>query len=196
MSDELFSNEEMKDRISLYIIGAMTSEEVYQFEQDLIDGKIDMIEFKTQSENIASFAEEIAESMPLPRLVLKEKILNEIGRIENGISFPILSYPLRGENIEWIDSGFPGITIRPMHLNKETGYITMMVKLLPGAKTPRHKHNGYETFFVLEGDLQTDNIEMLKGDYNVTEDGDIHVETFTKTGCIGIIQTMFQDQYF
>lgn len=135
MSDELFSNEEMKDRISLYIIGAMTSEEVYQFEQDLIDGKIDMIEFKTQSENIASFAEEIAESMPLPRLVLKEKILNEIGRIENGISFPILSYPLRGENIEWIDSGFPGITIRPMHLNKETGYITMMVKLLPGAKT-------------------------------------------------------------
>lgn len=73
MSDELFSNEEMKDRISLYIIGAMTSEEVYQFEQDLIDGKIDMIEFKTQSENIASFAEEIAESMPLPRLVLKEK---------------------------------------------------------------------------------------------------------------------------
>lgn len=37
---------------------------------------------------------------------------------------------------------------------------------------------------------------MLKGDYNVTEDGDIHVETFTKTGCIGIIQTMFQDQYF
>ena len=67
------------------------------------------------------------------------------------------------------------------------GFGTYILKMDPGAKSLSHIHQGYEEFFVIDGELQdADNKIFKKGDFVTFEPGTEH-NSHTKNGCLLIV---------
>tara|TARA_B100001175_G_scaffold237799_1_gene204114 strand:+ start:118 stop:465 length:348 start_codon:yes stop_codon:yes gene_type:complete len=67
------------------------------------------------------------------------------------------------------------------------GFGTYILKMDAGAKSLSHIHQGYEEFYVVEGDLQdADGKIFKKGDF-VTFEPDTKHDSYTKNGCLLIV---------
>ena len=67
------------------------------------------------------------------------------------------------------------------------GFGTYILKMDAGAKSLSHIHQGYEEFYVVEGDLQdADGKIFKKGDF-VTFEPDTEHNSYTKNGCLLIV---------
>ena len=70
---------------------------------------------------------------------------------------------------------------------KKGGYGTYILKMDPGAKSLPHEHQGYEEFFVIDGELEdSDGKIFKKGDFVTFEPGSTH-NSHTKNGCLLIV---------
>ncbi len=74
----------------------------------------------------------------------------------------------------WKQSGFPGITIRALYVDRARGRETMLVRMEAGASYLPHHHEGVEESFVLEGDIACDGETLTAGDYHRAEAGTYH----------------------
>jgi quercetin dioxygenase-like cupin family protein len=54
----------------------------------------------------------------------------------------------------WQSTAAAGVEVRPLHVDPERKYVTMLVKMAPGSSYPGHAHAGLEECFVLDGDLR------------------------------------------
>ena len=67
------------------------------------------------------------------------------------------------------------------------GFGTYILKMDAGAKSLSHMHEGYEEFYVIDGDLQdVDGKIFKKGDFVTFEPGTKH-NSHTKNGCLLIV---------
>ena len=67
------------------------------------------------------------------------------------------------------------------------GFGTYILKMDPGAKSLHHVHQGYEEFYVIDGELQdVDGKIFKKGDFVTFEPGTEH-NSLTKNGCLLIV---------
>ena len=67
------------------------------------------------------------------------------------------------------------------------GFGTYILKMNPGSKSLPHIHQGYEEFYVIEGELQdADGKVFKKGDFVTFEPGTEH-SSHTKNGCLLIV---------
>jgi anti-sigma factor ChrR (cupin superfamily) len=67
------------------------------------------------------------------------------------------------------------------------GFGTYVLKMDAGAKSLPHIHQGYEEFYVIEGELQdADGKVFKKGDFVTFEPGTEH-NSHTKNGCLLIV---------
>lgn len=71
----------------------------------------------------------------------------------------------------WKPAGFPGVMRRKLHKDPQTGYVTMLVRMEPGASIGSHVHSRDEQCYVLEGDLWMDGKPYYAGDFLVSEGG-------------------------
>lgn len=76
-----------------------------------------------------------------------------------------------------------GIVFKPLFEDASRQYVTLLVRMEPGARYPSHVHTDVEELFVLAGDLQVSGFSMRPGDYCRADLGTTHSETFTNTGC-------------
>ena len=58
------------------------------------------------------------------------------------------------EALPWRPTPFPGVEVKVLMQDRETGMMTSLTRLAPGAVLPDHTHVGIEQSFVLEGTLQ------------------------------------------
>ena len=71
--------------------------------------------------------------------------------------------------------------------DKNTGAGSYILKMAPGARSLNHKHQNYEEFYVLDGELiDEDNTTFNKGDFISYKPGSQH-SSFSKKGCLLLV---------
>jgi anti-sigma factor ChrR (cupin superfamily) len=65
----------------------------------------------------------------------------------------LASHLVRTSEMTWQPIRYPGCYIKTLLIDKETGLLTVLLKMDPGAELPDHEHAMLEQTYVLEGRL-------------------------------------------
>jgi quercetin dioxygenase-like cupin family protein len=75
----------------------------------------------------------------------------------------------------------------PVTYDEKTGCGSYYFQMLPGCETKLHVHQGYEEFYVLEGEaIESDGTVIKTGDFISFPPGSYH-NTRTETGCLVLV---------
>ena len=69
------------------------------------------------------------------------------------------------DSMPWEPTRFPGIEIKTLLKDTETGLLTTLVKMAPGARLPDHEHVEIEQTWILQGSLADHEGEVTAGNY-------------------------------
>ena len=103
---------------------------------------------------------------------------------------PMASRFVEVAQLPWKKTPHAGVEIKPLLIERETGLMTMLVKMAPGAKLPDHEHVLIEQTYVLEGSLVCGEGECKAGDYVWRPAGSRHEAWGGPQG--GLMLAMFQ----
>ncbi|MBM3370017.1 MAG: hypothetical protein FJY46_04600 [Betaproteobacteria bacterium] len=78
---------------------------------------------------------------------------------------PLASRYLDIDALPWMPSRFPGVDIKVLMTDPETGLHTSLTRFAPGASLPDHEHVGIEQSWVLEGRLVDEEGECRAGQF-------------------------------
>ena len=67
--------------------------------------------------------------------------------------------------LPWNPTGHPGVEMKVLLEDKESGLLTALFRWQPGAVLPLHEHVEIEQTYVLEGSIVDDEGEVRKGDF-------------------------------
>lgn len=79
----------------------------------------------------------------------------------------------RSSEQQWISAGYDGAQRAILRVTKASGR-TSIVKLVAGAKGPKHRHQAGEDLLVLSGRVRIAGETLGPGDYLYTEPGEEH----------------------
>ncbi len=100
---------------------------------------------------------------------------------------PGFSLLARGDEV-WTPTAVPGFSVRVLSVNPAEKYRMLLGRLEPGTAFPRHRHvAGPEHLYLVSGDLVTEGIAMVPGDFVRAEPGTDHRTLFSPTGCVALI---------
>ena len=78
---------------------------------------------------------------------------------------PLASRYVEVEALPWESTRFPGIEFKTLLIDPQTGMLTSLVRLAPGATLPDHEHVQIEQTYVLEGRLLDYHGEVTSGNF-------------------------------
>lgn len=78
------------------------------------------------------------------------------------------------DELPWQQTSFPGVEIKILMQNQDTGLLTALTRFAPGAKLPKHEHTDLEQSFVIEGSLVDEEGSATAGNYVWRPAGSIH----------------------
>ena len=78
-------------------------------------------------------------------------------------------------DLPWKPTGYPGVDMKILLEDKESGLLTALFRWKPGSELPLHEHVEIEQTFVLEGSVVDDEGEVRKGDYVWRPKGNRHL---------------------
>ena len=104
------------------------------------------------------------------------------------------SHVVRPADMEWKQTRFPGCEVKGLLLDEESGLVTALMRLAPGAVLPDHEHVKIEQTYMLEGRLvdkegPMTGLSVGPGEFVWREAGSRHV-VCTAEG--GLMLAMFQ----
>lgn len=214
-------SDESREIAALYALGILDS--VESFETHLLDGctacREDVRTFRTVLESMCvnaapqvspppSVKRRIMDSIRTPEVVpsLQEdsnpgpsesadgvQIWKQWSRTAGSELAPGL-FTLRSSEGTWEDTDVDGVRVRPLYVDPDRGYVTMLVRMDPGASYPSHVHAGAEECYVLEGDLEVAGASLTAGDYQRAESDSLHGVQSTKSGCLLLITSSQHDR--
>ncbi|MCL4182769.1 MAG: cupin domain-containing protein [Burkholderiaceae bacterium] len=79
------------------------------------------------------------------------------------------------ESLPWKPTPTPGVDMKILLQDKETGLLTALFRWEPGTVLPLHEHVEIEQTFVLDGSIVDEEGEVRKGDYVWRPAGNRHV---------------------
>jgi len=88
-------------------------------------------------------------------------------------SHPLASRFVDIDSLPWADAG-PGNEMKVLMHDAETGLITILTRLAPGASIPFHVHEAMEQTYILEGSLKDDEGECKAGTFVIRPKGSKH----------------------
>ncbi len=68
------------------------------------------------------------------------------------------------DDTEWLKLP-PGVQVKILSEDKETGRVDMLIKFPPGYVEPRHTHESYHSICVLDGTMKVAGKTLRRGDY-------------------------------
>src|SRR5688500_20212126 len=92
---------------------------------------------------------------------------------------PLASRYVDVESLPWKPTPCPGIDMKVLLEDKETGLLTALFRWQPGSELSLHAHVEVEQTFVLEGSLVDDEGEVTAGNYVWRPKGNRHIATST-----------------
>jgi anti-sigma factor ChrR (cupin superfamily) len=91
---------------------------------------------------------------------------------------------LHADSVAWTPLDFPGVSLRVLHADPDTGATSVLTRLAPGAVIPAHLHTkADETVYVLEGDFVEDGRSHDPGTFFAGKAGVPHGPHSTVGGC-------------
>lgn len=91
---------------------------------------------------------------------------------------------VRSDDIAWEPmNNMPGVQMKVLVSDPDTGLFTGLFKLAPGAIVPDHIHNEIEQTYVLEGDFCDGDGKAIAGDFIWRPKGNRH-EAYSENGCV------------
>jgi anti-sigma factor ChrR (cupin superfamily) len=121
-------------------------------------------------------AESLAPVPPTP--ALKTRLLARVAQFEQ---LKPLADVRRNED-HWVNGGMPGVEIKQLFLEAETGRSTYLLRMQPGVRIPAHFHHDTEQCLVLKGDIGWGDLVYEEGDFIVMGKGTKHPEIRTVHG--------------
>ncbi len=88
-------------------------------------------------------------------------------------------------SMPWVDTG-PGDQMKLLMDDKDTGMLTILTRLAPGASLPFHIHEDLEQAYILEGSLKDDEGECTAGNFVIRPKGSRHSPVAPK-GCTMLV---------
>jgi len=82
----------------------------------------------------------------------------------------------------WFAHPVPGIRMRVLAMNHESGYATLLLDVEPGTRFPPHHHTGAEECYVISGSVYSYGRRMGPGDFLHADGGTDHGELWTDEG--------------
>ena len=79
------------------------------------------------------------------------------------------------ESLPWKPTPTPGVDMKVLLQDKETGLLTALFRWQPGTELPLHEHVEIEQTFVLEGSIVDEEGEVRNGDYVWRPAGNRHI---------------------
>ena len=89
------------------------------------------------------------------------------------------------ETLPWVETS-PGSKMKVIYHDPESGLLTILSKLAPGAGIPPHVHEDLEQTFVLEGSLVDDEGECTAGNFVIRAKGSRH-SPIAPNGCTMLV---------
>ena len=89
------------------------------------------------------------------------------------------------DDLPWQETRFPGVTMKVLLEDKDTGLVTGLFRFQPGAKLPFHEHVAIEQTWVLEGSLVDEEGEAKAGEYVWRPAGNQH-NAWAPNGCLAL----------
>jgi putative transcriptional regulator len=183
--------DEVKALAPLYALGALSQQEA-RFLNEHVEScdvcKSEIEAFESVVEEIA-FASAEVESPARTRELLLARVAEDQRpggdrSVADDQGHQLLSVMAGKGEWEVIEEG---IIAKLLSVDEETGYVTSLVKMMPGTRLPRHRHSGLEQFFVLEGDCHVNDQILGPGDYHRALSGSVHETTFTEDGTLFLL---------
>jgi anti-sigma factor ChrR (cupin superfamily) len=78
---------------------------------------------------------------------------------------PLASRYVNVTELPWQDTPWPGIFKKVLLEDKDSGLVTLLMRMEPGARLPSHEHTRIEQTYVLEGSLKDDQGEATAGNF-------------------------------
>jgi len=103
---------------------------------------------------------------------------------------PLASRFVEVAALPWEQTRFPGVDMKTLLVDRDTGVVTALMRFAPGAKLPDHEHVLIEQTYVLEGSLVCGEGECKAGDYVWRPAGSRHEAWAGSKG--GLMLAMFQ----
>lgn len=88
---------------------------------------------------------------------------------------PLASRYVGVESLPWKPTPTPGIDMKILLQDKDTGLLTALFRWAPGTALDLHEHVEIEQTYVLEGSIVDDEGEVLQGDFVWRPQGNRHL---------------------
>ena len=110
------------------------------------------------------------------------------------------SHVVRPATMEWQKTRFPGCEIKTLLIDRDSGLLTAMFRLAPGAILPDHEHVCIEQTYLLEGSLvdlegPAKGIECKQGEFIWRESHSRHT-AWAPQGCTTIAIFQVPNKFF
>lgn len=103
---------------------------------------------------------------------------------------PLASRFVAAESIPWEKTVYEGVEVKTLLVDPETGLMTQLLKMAPGAKLPDHEHVLIEQTYVMQGSLVCAEGECKAGEFVWRPAGSRHEARAGAQG--GLMIAMFQ----
>ncbi len=92
---------------------------------------------------------------------------------ETGARPAVNSIYVQASHRPWVEA-YPGVEIKTLHEDPETGLHVSLMRYAPGAFVPRHRHTAVEHIYVLEGVVEDEDGACSAGNYALRLPGCVH----------------------
>lgn len=184
----------------MYSLGLLEDGDARSFEEHLVECSICAREVDSFRETAALLPLSLQGQKPHPRvrerLMARTKPPREEG-VQVWKEWPAtpeasMHVIVAGEG-EWQSAG-EGVLAKQLYSDPARDSVTMLVRMSAGATYPAHRHAGPEQCYVLEGDLEVNDVRLGAGDYQCVPGGSIHGVTRTEHGCLLLIVSSQRDE--
>jgi len=166
-----------------YLTGELSEDARVEFERSIANG---------ENADAAKFLSPVLKaivdaSKPIePSPAIRAKVMQAIGE-EYSNKFTNDYFVQRDDASHWEDFGVPGVTMRMLFVDRENRTKKFLVRMQPGCEIPEHPHDDDEECFIIEGDLRSDELVLMPGDFMRAPAGSHHGRLFSKTGCLMLV---------
>jgi anti-sigma factor ChrR (cupin superfamily) len=192
--------DEVAESAALYALGVLSDVERSDIEQHLAQGcAICQSEIDRYCDLLATWAQG-TEVSPPPSL--RQKLLRSIRSRKDG---PRKDQPevllnksgiklLRTTRMDWNPGPGPGIWTKVLFDDKENDVSTLLLRMSAGSLYPPHRHRGVEEVYVLEGELHVEGMDLVAGDFCLSQPESVHQSTYSRSGCLLMVKTSNHDE--
>jgi anti-sigma factor ChrR (cupin superfamily) len=203
-------NDTTRETAALYALGALTREESDAFEAHVAGCEACAAEVRSFLEITASLERGVSGGGITPSPSVRDELLRRVAgeksragvetqvwkrwsEIPGALIAPGL-FTLRASEGMWEETAVPGVAVKPLFVDRERDYVTMLVRMAPGTSYPCHRHGGAEECYVLQGDLHVAGQVLHPGDYQRADDASEHGVQSTEEGCLLLIVSSQHDE--